>query len=120
VARACDGIDGATLLTTSPLLFTAQKLEAFRRVESKVRLSRYGGDCYAYAMVAAGHADCVIESDLKIYDIAPLIPIIEGAGGVVSTWDGGSPARGGDIVASGCATLHRDVLKLLEAASTGT
>ena len=77
---------GATLLTTSPLLFPEQKLEAFRRVESNVRLSRYGGDCYAYAMVAAGHADCVIESGLKIYDIAPLIPIIEGAGGIVTNW----------------------------------
>jgi myo-inositol-1(or 4)-monophosphatase len=115
VARACDGIAKATLLTTSPLLFPEKKLEAFRRVESKVRLSRYGGDCYAYAMVAAGHADCVIESDLNIYDIAPLIPIIEGAGGVVTTWDGGRPSAGGDIVASGCSDLHKIILELLAA-----
>jgi len=113
-ARDCDHIASATLLTTSPLLFPEQKLEAFRRVESHVRLSRYGGDCYAYAMVAAGHADCVIESGLKIYDIAPLIPIIEGAGGIVTTWNGGDAARGGDIVASGCADLHKTVLKLLQ------
>jgi myo-inositol-1(or 4)-monophosphatase len=65
-------------------------------------------------MVAAGHADCVVESGLKIYDIAALIPIIEGAGGIVTTWDGGDPAQGGDIVASGCASLHAAVLKLLE------
>lgn len=114
VARLCDDIARATLLTTSPLLFPEQKLEAFRRVESKVRLSRYGGDCYAYAMVAAGHADCVIESGLNIYDIAPLIPIIEGAGGVVTTWDGGDASQGGDIIASGCADLHEAALKLLQ------
>ncbi len=112
-ARLCDSLASATLLTTSPLLFPEPKLEAFRRVESQVRLSRYGGDCYAYAMVAGGHADCVIESGLKIYDIAPLIPIIEGAGGVVTTWDGGDATRGGDIVASGCAGLHKTVLELL-------
>ena len=64
-ARTCDSVAEATLLTTSPLLFSEEKLEAFRRVESKVRLSRYGGDCYAYAMIAAGHADCVVESGLK-------------------------------------------------------
>jgi histidinol phosphatase-like enzyme (inositol monophosphatase family) len=113
-ARSCDALARATLLTTSPLLFPEQKLEAFRRVESNVRLSRYGGDCYAYAMVAAGHADCVIESGLKIYDIAPLIPIIEGAGGIVTTWNGGDASRGGDIVASGCADTHDAVLKLLQ------
>ncbi|MGO9674818.1 MAG: histidinol-phosphatase [Methylocella sp.] len=112
--RVCDQIASATLLTTSPLLFSEQKLEAFRRVESNVRLSRYGGDCYAYAMVAAGHADCVIESGLKIYDIAPLIPIIEGAGGVVTTWDGGDASKGGDIVASGGGDMHKAVLKLLQ------
>ncbi len=114
VARICDELGRATLLTTSPLLFSEKKLAAFRRVESKVRMSRYGGDCYAYAMIAAGHADCVIESGLKIYDIAPLIPIIEGAGAVVTNWDGGSAAQGGDIVASGCAAMHEAVLSLLQ------
>ncbi len=113
-ARACDGLASATLLTTSPLLFSDRKLEAFRRVEANVRLSRYGGDCYAYAMIAAGHVDCVIESGLKIYDIAPLVPIIEGAGGVVTTWDGGDPTRGGDIAASGDADTHKAVLELLQ------
>lgn len=113
VTRFCAELGEATLLTTSPLLFSEKKLAAFRRVESKTRLSRYGGDCYGYAMVAAGHVDCVIESGLKIYDIAPLIPIIEGAGGIVTTWDGGGAAQGGDIVASGCAPLHEAVLTLL-------
>ena len=65
-------------MTTSPLLYSAGKLKAFRRVEARARLSRYGGDCYAFAMLAAGHVNCVIESGLKAYDIVPLVPIIEG------------------------------------------
>jgi len=112
--RDCASLAKATLMTTSPLLFDAEKLEAFRRVEAKVRLSRYGCDCYAFAMLAAGHVDCVIEAGLQPYDIAPLVPIIEGAGGIVTAWDGGSPARGGDVVACGSQRIHADVLKLLK------
>ncbi len=112
--RVCEDIAKATLLTTSPQLYPEPKLEAFRRVERKVRLSRYGGDCYAFAMLAAGHVDSVIELGLKIYDIAPLMPIIEGAGGVVTNWDGGSPTDGGDVLASGCRDLHDAALKLLQ------
>ena len=66
---------------------------AFGAVEDAVRLSRYGGDCYAYCMLAAGHVDLVIETELKPYDVLPLIPIIAGAGGVVTTWENGSPYR---------------------------
>jgi len=62
VTRLCGGLAKATLVTTSPLYFTEAKLAAFRRVEAKARMSRYGGDCYAFAMLAAGHVDCVIES----------------------------------------------------------
>lgn len=112
--RPCAALDTATLLTTSPLLYAPDKLEAFRRVEAQVRLSRYGGDCYAFAVLAAGHIDCVIESGLKLYDIAPLIPIIEGAGGMVSDWSGGSAVEGGDIVASGDPALHEKALRLLQ------
>lgn len=113
--RACHGLAQATLMTTSPLLYSPRKLRAFRRVEAVVRLSRYGGDCYAFAMLAAGNVHCVIESDLKPYDIVPLIPIIEGAGGVVTCWDGGDPAKGGDVVASCDTRTHEDVLSLLRA-----
>jgi myo-inositol-1(or 4)-monophosphatase len=101
-------------MTTSPLLYTASKLIAFRRVEARARLSRYGGDCYAFAMLAAGHVNCVIESGLQIYDIVPLVPIIEGAGGIVTCWDGGSPAKGGDVVASCDARTHDEALSLLQ------
>ncbi len=111
--RSCPSLAEATLMTTSPLLYSCGKLELFRRVESKVRLSRYGGDCYAFAMLAAGHVDCVIESDLQPYDIVALVPIIEGAGGVVTSWQGGSPAKGGDVVASCCPSIHEEALRLL-------
>lgn len=113
--RLCGELAKATLVTTSPLLYAEAKLAAFRRVESKVRLSRYGGDCYAFAMLAAGHVDCVIESGLKTYDIAPLTPIIEGAGGIVTDWRGGGATGGGDIVACCGARLHEEVLRLLQA-----
>ncbi|WP_026607886.1 histidinol-phosphatase [Methylocapsa acidiphila] len=112
-ARSCEDLGKATLLTTSPSLYAEPQLEAFRRVEAQTRLSRYSGDCYAFAMLAAGHVDCVIESGLKTYDIAPLIPIIEGAGGVVTDWKGGDATGGGDVVACGDRKLHEQALKLL-------
>ena len=78
-------------------------------------LARYGCDCYAFAMLAAGHVDIVVESGLKPYDIAALIPIIEQAGGVVTTWEGGRPEQGGDILACGSAEIHRRALAILSA-----
>ena len=111
--RRCETLGQATLMTTSPLLYSAAKLKAFGRIEARARLSRYGGDCYAFAMLAAGHVDCVIEPDLKAYDIVALVPIVEGAGGIVTCWDGGSPAKGGDVVASCSASIHDEALSLL-------
>ena len=111
--RDCAGFSAATLMTTHPSLIGAASLEGFRRVESQVRLSRYGGDCYAYCMLAAGQVDLVIETGLKPYDVLALVPIIEGAGGIITTWDGGSAAQGGDIVACGDRKLHEQTLKLL-------
>lgn len=111
--RPCPSLAKATLMTTSPLLYSEKKLAAFRRVEGKVRLSRYGADCYAFAMLAAGHVDCVIECAVQIYDIAPLIPIVVGAGGIVTSWDGGSAVDGGDVVACGTRKIHEEVIGLL-------
>ena len=111
--RACDDLASATLSTTSPRLFAGADLEAFERVEREVRLTRFGCDCYAYCMVAAGQMDVVIETGLKPYDIVALVPIVEGAGGVVTTWTGGSPAQGGAIVASANRKLHDQVLARL-------
>lgn len=111
--RTCAGLEDAVLFTTSPHLFKGEERTAYDRVESRVRLARYGVDCYAYCMVAAGFVDVVIESGLQPYDIVALIPVIEGAGGAVTSWTGGSAAEGGRIVASGDARLHDTVLRLL-------
>jgi myo-inositol-1(or 4)-monophosphatase len=112
-ARPCAALDDAVLLTTSPLLMREADRRTFRRVEQKVRLSRYGGDCYAYCMLAAGHADLVIETELKPYDVLALIPIIEGSGGVITTWENGRPHAGGRIIAAGDKRTHAKALEFL-------
>lgn len=111
--RPCTNLAEATLSTTSPSLIAPDLLPGYRRVEERVRLARYGYDCYAYCMLAAGHIDVVIEAGLKPYDIVALIPIIEGAGGIVSTWSGGPAEDGGAIVACGDPRLHQQILPLL-------
>ena len=111
--RKCNSLAEATLMTTAPAMFSPAERIKYDRIEAATRLYRYGADCYAYCMLAAGHVDLVIESGLKPYDIVALIPIIEGAGGVVTSWDGGSPAQGGAIVACGDKALHGTVLQLL-------
>ncbi|MBV1698554.1 MAG: histidinol-phosphatase [Hyphomicrobiales bacterium] len=112
--RACASLGAATLLTTSPLLMREDDRRVFRRVEDAVQLSRYGGDCYAYCMLAAGHIDLVIETELKPYDVLPLIPIIEGAGGVITAWDNGRPHNGGKIIAAGDRRVHAKAMDLLQ------
>ena len=111
--RECDSIADAVLFTTSPLLMRDVERRAFGKVERAVKLSRYGGDCYAYCMLAAGHVDLVIETELKPFDVIPLVPIITGAGGVITTWDNGPPLAGGRIVAAGDKRVHAAALELL-------
>lgn len=111
--RQTTELSAATLMTTTPAMFTGEEAQAYARVEAQVRLPRYGCDCYAYCMLAAGHVDLVIESGLKPYDIVALIPIIEGAGGVVTSWHGGSAAGGGSVVAAANQALHQAALAVL-------
>jgi len=111
--RSCERIEDAVLFTTSPLLMNDADRTAFGRVEQMVRLSRYGGDCYAYCMLAAGQVDLVIETELKPHDVIALIPIIEGAGGIMTTWEDGSAEAGGRVVAAGDRRAHAAALKLL-------
>lgn len=112
--RACASLSDAILSTTHPDLFGSRgETEAFGRLKSKVRMSRYGGDCYGYCLLAAGFADLIVESGLKPYDVVALIPIIEKAGGVITTWEGLPASEGGRIVASGDPRLHAEALKVL-------
>jgi myo-inositol-1(or 4)-monophosphatase len=111
--RSCARIEDAVLFTTSPLLMNTDDRAKFENVERAVKLSRYGGDCYAYCMVAAGHADVVIETEIKPYDIAALIPIITGAGGIVTTWEGEPAQEGGRIIAAADKRVHAAAMALL-------
>ncbi len=113
--RACPALSEAVLACTHPNMFrTPATAVAFQRVSAQARLTRYGGDCYAYCLLAMGLIDLVIESSLQPYDVQALIPIIECAGGVVTDWSGGACDQGGDVVACGDADLHRHVLELLQ------
>jgi len=112
--RACPALGDAILSTTSPdMLATSQDKERFYALSEKVRLRWYGGDCYAYCLLAAGHIDLIVESGLSVHDIAPLIPIIEAAGGCITDWSGGTAQTGGHAVACGDPALHDQVLKFL-------
>ncbi|QRG08740.1 histidinol-phosphatase [Xanthobacter dioxanivorans] len=114
-ARDCGRIEDAILFTTSPRLMNAEDRAAFSLVEERAKLSRYGGDCYAYCMVAAGLVDLVIETELQDHDVIALVPIIEGAGGVVTNWEGGSPVAGGRVAAAGSRKVHEAALRQLTA-----
>lgn len=113
VTRPCAELAEAAMFTTSPHLFSEDEIPAYLRVEQSVRMARYGVDCYAYCMVGSGQADVVVEAGLQSYDIVALIPVVEGAGGRLTAWDGGSAAAGGRVVASGDPRLHERVLERL-------
>jgi len=112
--RKCARLADAVLSATSMEIFaTKSELAAFNRIGEATRMLRFGADCYAYCMLAAGHIDLVVEAGLKDVDIVALIPIIEAAGGVVTSWNGGSPAAGGQVIACGDPALHKAALAVL-------
>ncbi len=112
--RSCPTLREALLTASSPDLFTTEdERERFDTLARAVRLRRFGGDCYNYCLLALGQIDLVVEAGLQTYDILPLIPIIERAGGIVSTWDGGDASGGGRILAAGDKRMHDAALKLL-------
>jgi myo-inositol-1(or 4)-monophosphatase len=111
--RATDRLDSAILCSTAPDMFEGPGISAFERLRSRCRLTRYGGDCYSYCLLAMGHVDLVVEDGLQPYDIVALAPIIRAAGGVVTTVDGGPAERGGFIVAAANERLHRHALAIL-------
>ncbi|MDX2307139.1 MAG: histidinol-phosphatase [Hyphomicrobium sp.] len=112
--RPCARLSDATLMTTDPGLFDKKsERPAFDRIRKAARMTRLGGDCYSYCLLASGFVDVVIEVGLKSYDVLALIPIVEHAGGRFTTWEGGSAAEGGRIVASGDPQVHEAVLEIL-------
>jgi myo-inositol-1(or 4)-monophosphatase len=114
--RECASLAEATVMTTSPALILADAdREAYRRVEAKARLTRYGGDCYAYCALALGHVDLVIETGLKPHDVVALAPIVAGAGGIMTTWEGDDAAAGGRIIAAGDPRIYEQAKRLLTA-----
>ena len=111
--RDCGSLSNAILFSTSPHIFKGQDKPLYDAVERKVRLFRYGCDCYAYALLASGNIDLVIESELKPYDVGGLIAVIEQAGGIITTWDGGRPEQGGRILAAGSRAVHDEAMAVL-------
>jgi myo-inositol-1(or 4)-monophosphatase len=111
----CADLASARLAATHPDMFRGQDKEAFERLAAACLLHRYGGDCYNYAMLAAGFVDLVVESGLKPFDIVPLVPILERAGCVVTSWEGGSVLAGGRVVAAASERLHGQALERLGA-----
>ncbi|HBM62283.1 MAG TPA: histidinol-phosphatase [Citreicella sp.] len=112
-ARAPRGLDQATLFTTFPEIGSAAERAAFARVAQDVRLVRYGMDCYAYALLAAGQIDLVIEAGLHVYDVMAPIAVIEAAGGIVTNWQGGPAHEGGQVLAAANAEVHAAALARL-------
>ena len=111
--RSCASLGDAILTTTSPLSMNDADRAVFKGLESKVRMSRYGGDCYAYCMLAAGLIDLIVETDIKPHDIVALIPIVTGAGGIITTWENGPAQAGGRIVVAGDARVHKQAMEVL-------
>lgn len=103
----------ATIFTTFPEVGTTAEAEAFHAVACQTRLTRYGMDCYAYALLAAGQIDLVIEAQLNAYDIQGPIGVIHGAGGIVTDWAGGPAHNGGRVIAAANADIHKAALAIL-------
>lgn len=112
-------LENARMFTTSPRIFLSPETgAAYDRLEADVELARYGLDCYGYAMLAAGHGELVVEEGLKDVDIAAMIPLIEEAGGIVTTWSGKSAVHGGQVIAAANQDIYNAALGYLKPLAT--
>lgn len=109
----CTALSDARLSTTDPNMFAGAGLDAFEHLRQRVRTVRYGFDGYAYARLAAGSLDLVVEQGLKTYDYNALIPVVRAAGGIFSDWTGGDDFEGGKVIAAATPQLHEAALELL-------
>ena len=113
--RACPALEDAELACTSPDIFDERTRPGFLRVKEAVKRTSWGGDCYAYGLIALGGIDAVVEAGLKLWDWAALVPVIEGAGGMMRDWTGAKLRRGGsgDVVAVGDPALMPQIVGML-------
>lgn len=112
--RPCAGLASAVLMTTHPWnYFDTSEQQSFRNLSDAVMMSRFGGDCYAYGLLAMGFVDVIVEARLNAWDIQALIPIVEGAGGIITDWKGGPCPEGGRVIAAGDKRVHAEALKYL-------
>lgn len=111
--RSTGALADAILFSTFPEVGTPEERAGFEAVSSHARLTRFGMDCYAYALLAAGHIDLVIEAGLNAYDIQAPIAVIEAAGGIVTDWQGGPAHRGGRVLAAANPELLKQALDIL-------
>ena len=114
---SCDTLSAARLLTTSPEYYAkSELLDAFDQLRQQVLITRYGADCYAFGLLASGHADIVVEAAMNLWDYAALVPIVEGAGGVMTDWHGNPLSLEGNtnVIASASAGLHTAALCCLD------
>lgn len=115
----CMTLAHAKLGCTDPAVFSTDgEREVFRELTRSVLLRRFGGDCYFYCLLAAGHIDIVVEAGLEPYDIQALIPIIENAGGMATDWKGGDPQWGGQVLCAATPQLHEAALDILSKAAS--
>jgi inositol-phosphate phosphatase/L-galactose 1-phosphate phosphatase/histidinol-phosphatase len=114
----CTTLAEARLYTTSPDSFSVEGLAAYEKLSGRVALRRFGGDCYAYGLLASGHCDVVVEESLQPYDYMALVAVVEAAGGVMTDWAGQQLglASKGQVVAAASADLHKAALAFLLAA----
>lgn len=120
--RPCSSLAHAVMSTTSPDTFRSGDRAQFERVAQKSKLCLYGGDCYAFGLLAAGFQDLVIDGTLKLYDYAALVPVLTGAGGVITDWEGRAlvGARETNVIAAGDATVHSETLALIAPSGTAS
>jgi histidinol-phosphatase len=115
--RSCGGVADAALSTTGPNWFSRDELAAFDRVRAVAKVQHWGGDCHAFGLVASGFIDLVIESSHHLHDFCALVPVLEGAGGIMTDWAGRSLGSGGGprVIAAGDGRVHAEALRLLGA-----
>lgn len=112
---ACEAIADARFYTTSPDMFANEDAEVFERLSKSAKLRRFGGDCYIYGLLASGHCDIVLETGLQPYDYMALVPIVQGAGGCITDWEGSplSIRSEGRVLAAATPKLHAEALALI-------